>query len=97
MIDEKEALRLINEEGGDAYGLLIDADPNLERRFNRLNTAMIKLLSDAKKHFPDATYYTASGGFNLMLGQPHADGVDYKQQRELLALSGTAVIGDGDF
>ena len=63
-----------------------------------MNNTMIKFLEDVQKHFPDAQYYTASGGFNLMLGASH-DCTDrrLKGQQELIALTGNASVGDGDF
>ncbi len=93
--NEEEVLKEIHENDESAYGLLIDADKNLARRFRRLDTTLIKLLKDVRKHFPDASYYTASGGFHLMLGNSHSDSGE--QQQELIALGGLAQIGDGDF
>ena len=97
MIDEAEALRLINEEGETAGGLLREANPNFSKRFNRACRTMRELLADVRKEFPDAEYYTASGGFHLMLGKPHCDrGIT--PQRELIAESGVDIdICDGDF
>lgn len=97
-----ECLLIINGPG-DEFGP-IDADGLLEMkmggsiatRFKRLNTTMIKLLADVRLAFPDACYYTASGGFNLMLGSPHDDKAEHGQQ-ELVALGGNAAVGDGDF
>lgn len=96
-MDETEVLRQINEFGESAYGLLLDADPKLVKRFEKLDAELVKLLADVKKHFSDAQYYTASGGFNLLLGSPQtADRMQYGQP-ELVALHGRAQIGDGDF
>lgn len=96
-MDETEVLRQINEFGESAYGLLLDADPKLVKRFEKLDAELVKLLADVRKHFPDAQYYTASGGFNLLLGSPQtADRMQYGQP-ELVALQGRARIGDGDF
>jgi hypothetical protein len=63
--------------------------------FQRVDTAIVRLLAEIKEHFPNAQYYTASGGFNLMLGSPHS--ANLISQQELIALSGLASIGDGDF
>lgn len=96
-LTEQDVLEKI-EQDESAYGLLHAADPNFERRFNRLCRTMKELLADVQKHFPDAQYYTASGGFNLMLGSPHANNRALTNQSELVALSGIGVqIGDGDF
>lgn len=99
-ITQDEALDLIAEGDTDAYDLLTDADPKFSARFKRIDKSIVKLLADVKQHFPDATYYTASGGFNLMLGDSHGEyhnGCDGSAQAQLIAMSGRARIGDGDF
>jgi len=93
--NEKQVLEEMSETGCDAFDILMDADPKLAERFRKIDKQLIKLLSDVKRHFPDACYYTASGGFNLMLGNSHDDS-DLPQQ-ELLAMYGSASISDGDF
>ena len=96
-MNEQKCLEAIRR-GESAYGLLLDNAPHLERKFKRLCKSMRDFLADAKKTFPDAQYYTASGGFNLMLGRSHADGRIQTPQSELFALSGKDVhVGDGDF
>ena len=97
MIDEAEALRLINDEGESARWLLHEANPNFSKRFHRVCRTMRELLADVRKEFPDAEYFTASGGFNLMLGKPYSyPGLN--PQRELMAESGVDMdICDGDF
>lgn len=92
---EAEVLEIINSGEDTAYGILCDADPKLAARFKRVDKSMSKLLEDVKKHFPDAEYYTASGGFNLMLGQSHDS--NNQGQQELIACSGFTSITDGDF
>lgn len=96
-LNEQECLRLINEKGETAYGLLLDHAPELERKFKRIDKAIRDLLKETQKTFPDAQYYTASGGFILMLGNSHSEGIASNPQQELIALSGYARIGDGDF
>jgi hypothetical protein len=77
---------------------LIEKAPHLERKWRRLNKSIREFLADAQEHFSDAQYYTASGGFNLMLGKSHSDGKYAKAQEQLVALEGIGVcIGDGDF
>lgn len=99
---EDDCLEIVNGPGDEdgpisATALLEVKFGNLiERRFDRLNTTMIKLLDDVRKVFPDAEYYTGSGGFNLMLGHSHNETATRGQQ-ELVALSGKASVGDGDF
>ena len=93
---EDEVLNAISE-GDSAYSLLIDKDKNLEKRWRSICKSLKEFLKSTKLHFPDAQYYTASGGFNLMLGNPH-NKESQKAQQELVALQGIGVyIGDGDF
>lgn len=88
---------LEDNQDESAYGLLHDADPNLIKRFNRLCRTIRELERDVKKHFPDAQYYTASGGFHLLLGNPH-DAFSGLGRHELNAVCGANVnIGDGDW
>jgi len=94
-MDEAACLEAIRSGEGDAYDLLMDADPALKREFMRVDRALVNLLAKVKRHFPDAAFYTASGGFNLMLGRSHDD--KETSQQQLIALSGEAHIGDGDF
>lgn len=91
---EDKVLEAISN-GDDAYDILFEADPKLVARFDRVDKSMSKLLDDVKKHFPDAIYYTGSGGFNLLLGGSHSS--DGQSQQELVACSGCTSISDGDF
>lgn len=86
---------LIKRIGGDpyeAYRLLDDKYPNVERRFNRLTKALAALLDEVKQEYPDANYYTASGGFNLLLGD-----IDGGSSMIALSASRYLSVGDGDF
>lgn len=96
-MNEEQCLDAINNGGETARSLLDAKMPTGARRFRVLDRSIRTLLADVKRHFPDATYYTASGGFHLMLGASHGAGVDHKAHRELIAMSGQASIGDGDF
>lgn len=80
------------DDWGEAYRLLDEKLPNIERRFNRLTKALAALLDEVKQEFQDANYYTASGGFNLLLGDSEAGSL-------MVALSASHYlsIGDGDF
>lgn len=92
---EEEVLEAI-ANGDSAYGLLLSADRNLKSRFDRLCRTMREYLRDVQEYFPEAQYYTAGGGFNLLLGNPHNE--RGKTQSQLVALSGVGVtVGDGDF
>lgn len=95
-MSEEECLQAI-QEGRTALELLEEAMPNIERRWRRLCRSMHQFMSDVEQHFPDATYYTASGGFNLLLGRSHND--NESPQHGLTALSDATglVIGDGDW
>ena len=97
-MNESEVLEAI-KAGETAYGLLLDKCPKIERRWNRLCKSMADLLKDVQKEFPSAQYYTASGGFNLMLGNSHANDRNQSSQQELVALGGShgVSVGDGDF
>lgn len=94
-LSQEDVLEIINSGEDCAYGILYDADPKLAARFKRVDKSMSKLLEDVKEHFPDAVYYTASGGFNLMLGASHDD--NNAPQQSLVACSGNTNISDGDF
>lgn len=100
-LTEAEVLRLI--EDGDEFGPLDAEDilklemPGAKRRFMAIDKSLRGFLADVRKTFPDANYYTASGGFHLMLGNPHASDHEGRSQQQLVALSGKANIGDGDF
>ncbi|WP_186807021.1 MULTISPECIES: hypothetical protein [Pseudoalteromonas] len=94
-LTQQQAIEIIKEGEKDALDLLIEADPKLAHKFNRVDKSLVNLLVDVRKHFPDAQFYTASGGFNLLLGAPHNDAG--MPQAELHACSGRASIADGDF
>lgn len=102
ILTESDCLAIINSPG-DQFGPIYATDllehkmgKSIATRFKRLDTAIIKLIEDVQKVFPNAQYYTASGGFTLMLGNPHNERGLVAQQ-ELVALNGNASIGDGDF
>lgn len=92
---ESTCLDAVNNGDETASELLTIANPKFRARFKRVDAAIVKLINDVQEYFPDAQYYTASGGFHLMLGSSHDRHGNGQQQ--LIALSGTAQIGDGDF
>ena len=97
-MNTEELISHIDE--GDYYeanALLRDRCPTAERRFKRLTRALADLLNEVKKEFPDANYYTASGGFNLLLGDATEGGS--LDGNKVIALSASAYlrVGDGDF
>lgn len=85
-----------------AYDLLDEKLPNIEKAFNKHAKALSKLLKEVQQEFPDAMFYTAGGGFTLLLGESHTDlggGRSYSN-RNLLALNSldlSGKVGDGDW
>ena len=94
---EFEVLERI-EAGEPAWVILDDALPTARSRFRRLTNSLIKLMDDIQEEFPDASLYTGSGGFNLLLGSSHNAQTNQPQQ-DLVAESANArlVVGDGDW
>ncbi|MEQ0200410.1 hypothetical protein [Klebsiella sp. CN_Kp106] len=85
---------------GDYYEascLLDEKCPTAERRFKRLTKGLAELLKDVQKEFPDANYYTASGGFNLLLGSASDCGSTEGNQLIAISASEYLSVGDGDF
>lgn len=91
---------LLEHIGGDYYGaynLLDEKCPNVERRFKRLTKALAALLDEVKQEFPDACYYTASGGFNLLLGESDAGAnkmVALSASRHYLSVGDLRILND---
>lgn len=79
-----------------ADGLLDEMLPKHRQKLNRLDKRIVKLLDEIKEVFPDACYYTASGGFNLILGETHS-GSGEQSQTQRSAWGGSAIIGDVDW
>lgn len=100
-MNEKEVLEIIRSGKDTAYGILHDADPKLIKRFEKIDKMLVNLISDVRKHFPDAEYYSASDTFCLMLGSSHSNTEVFagllKKQPELIAHSGDVLISGGDF
>lgn len=88
-----EALAVIDSGADTASGLLSDAMPTAARRFYRAAQSLEKLLADVKEHFPDASYYSASGTLNLMLGDSHD--ADERGQQDLVAYSAHKLTIEG--
>lgn len=93
--DEAEVLEIIDSGEDDAESLLLAEIPAARRKFRALDKQLRAYLAEVRKAFPDACYYTGSGGFNLLLGAPHDARCNGQQQ--LVALSGAAQISDGDW
>ena len=98
MIYDTQELKRIIEEGECADDLLREHVPTASRRFNTACKSLKSLMNDIRKTFPEATYYTASGGLHIVLGETHS-GIDTSPNSELTALSANngLLIGDGDW
>ncbi len=94
---EFEVLERI-EAGETAWEILDEALPTARKRFKRLTNSLIKFMDDMHEEFPDASIYTASGGFHLLLGNSHNAQTD-QPQRELVAESANSrlSVADGDW
>ncbi|HHP4690920.1 TPA: hypothetical protein ACSBZD_002830 [Acinetobacter baumannii] len=100
-----EVLAVLAEGELDASDLLYTANPNFEKRFLRLNTALAKLLDEVREYFPDANYYSPNDGMVLLLGSSHcSDNNAYinhqNSQQELVAVSSDALcckLSGGDW
>jgi len=93
----KEAVDKWTEENdaNQADDLLDLMLPKHRAKLDRLDKRIAQVLAEINKVFPDAQYYTASGGFTLVLGDTH-DGNGVSQQQRS-AWGGYAQIGDGDW
>lgn len=95
-MDQNEVDQWVEENGVyDAYILLDEKMPKMRAKLNRLDKRIQDVLAEIQQEFPDAQYYTASGGFNLILGDTHDSAGAAQQQRT--AWGGGASIGDGDW
>lgn len=81
----------------DAHHLLDEHLPRARKKLDRLDKQIRDVLAEIKKVFPEAQYYTASGGFHLCLGPTHDDTYGQPPQPQRVAWSGRASIGDGDW
>ncbi|EKN2322811.1 hypothetical protein PWV40_004401 [Salmonella enterica] len=91
-MNTEELIERIDGNQYEAYRLLDEKCPNIERRFKRLTKALAALLDEVKQEYPDANYYTASGGFNLLLGE-----IEGGSSMIALSASSYLSVGDGDF
>jgi hypothetical protein len=81
----------------DATSLFTEMLPKHQQKLDRLDKRLRDVLREIKEIFPDAQYYTASGGFHLVLGSPHGDNRGQSPQYQREVWSGRASIGDGDW
>lgn len=82
----------------NAHLLLSLMLPKHVSKLKRLDNQIIKILAEIREVFPDAQYYTASGGFTLVLGSTHDNSIRGEpSQQQRSAWGGRAQIGDGDW
>ena len=82
-MDQDDVLSKISSENTTAHELLSEAMPNAASRFYRTEKNLSRLLDEVREHFPDASYYAASGSLSLLLGESHNK--HDQPQQELLA------------
>ena len=92
-LSEAEVLAVLAEGELDASDLLYTANPNFEKRFKRLNTALAKLIDEVREYFPNAQYYSPNDGMVLLLGNSHAVEDGQPPQQELVAANSDALGG----
>jgi len=98
MMDEEQVDEWVKDnDQNDAFHLLDEKLPKMRAKLNRLDRRIREVLEEVQEEFPDACYYTASGGFNLLLGNTHDSSRSALPQTQRVAWSGQASIGDGDF
>lgn len=95
-MNTEQLLEFIDESKEyQASMLLSERCPTAARRFYSLTNALARLREDVRKEFPDAEYYTGSGGFNLLLGESHTGG---EANQKLNAARAVGLhVGDGDW
>ena len=93
-----DCLRYLEETGDtDTYILLRNRDKRFEKRFRKACDDLKRVLDEVRVDFPEACYYTASGGLSLLLGAPHDE--DFHPRSQLTAFGATngLNISDGDY
>ena len=96
-MNQSEVDSWVSENGeSDASLLFAEKLPNMRTKLNRLDKRIRDVLKEVQVVFPDAQFYTAGGGFNLLLGDSH-DGPRCAAQPQRSVWGGQAVIGDGDW
>jgi hypothetical protein len=98
-MNEAEVLAWLEESGErDCYALLVEKMPTMDKRMTKAVKALAALLKEVQQEFPDAQFYTGSGGLILMLGNPHSQGgANPQTQLAAAGFSHLISIGDGDF
>lgn len=95
---EKDVLQaLSNGDFLDAEDLLASELPKIKSKMKNAVKKLASTLDEVKKVFPDASFYTASGGLVLMLGNSHGENDAPQQELVAASFSDLISIGDGDF
>lgn len=81
-------------DGRSAMSLADERLPGWERRFRAATKHLADLLAEAKREFPDAAYFTGSGGLHLILG---GEGTPDAKHLCAYAAHPNLNIGDGDW
>jgi hypothetical protein len=81
----------------DASVLFQKLLPEYASKLDRLDKRIRDVLTEIRGVFPDAKYYTASGGFTLLLGSSHSSDISATPQHQRVAWNGFATIDGGDW
>lgn len=97
-MNQIEVINEISSSGISASELLEDKlGTKISSRFKRITGSLVKLMYEVQKEFPDAGYYTASGGFHLMLTDSHSRDGHAQQDGVAESANPKLLVGDGDF
>lgn len=77
-IPQKEAQEIYNPKGEPK---MTDVELKLTNKFRRQVKALNKTILEAREIWPEAQYYLASEGLNLMSGSPHTGAGDAHPER----------------
>jgi len=86
-----------NEEGVSSRTLLLYERPGADKKFHKICKDLENYLKWVQEVFPDACFYTASGGLHVLLGKSHSEGGRSQQTLAAIGRATNLVIGDGDF
>ena len=79
----------------DATELFFEKHPNADRiaaRIKRAASLLNSAIREVRQRFPDANYYSANEGFELLLGSSHADGNNEQPQQQRIVFIGHANV-----
>ena len=96
-LTEAEVLAVLAEGELDASDLLYTANPNFEKKFEKLTKGLETLMKEVRKYFPDAHYYSANEGICLLLGRSHDDCGEPQQELEAADGGLAGMLNGGDW